>query len=192
MGKARREAKEREERENRLKRNRRIALIVAAVVVAVVGLIALATIRVPEEAAEQELEVALQEDESLKVERSALVQGFNYIDWGGEEELILYKNAQGEIAAAFDTCEECYTDGDVHFTPQNGNMVCSVCGTVQPLSGFGAQSWGGCRPLAIPDEARHDTDTQVVLSASLMDYARHMFLLWNDGELSMTLADYQE
>lgn len=191
MGRARREALEREKKQKRQKQLRK-ALMIAAGCAACIMLFAVVYI-VAERAdtASQNLTVALSADGSLHVESAKLKSGFNYVDWGGAEELILYRDGNGDIQAAFDTCEECYTLDSVHFNRHGDEMICQVCGTVSALSTFGEQEWGGCRPVAVPTVARLDTDTEIIISGAAMTYAAHMFEHWDTGDLTETFAEFE-
>lgn len=188
MGKAKRERALALQKQRR----RRILTVVitAAVIAVVIAVTAAASIMVNRKnTAYKNLSIPLSVDGSLHISASELSSGLNYVDWGGAEELILYRSGDN-IAAAFDTCEECYTRGSVHFTRDGDIMQCSVCGTTTPVSGLGAQSWGGCQPLAIPSSARLDTDDEVVLSAEVMTYASDMLALWDNGDLNATLERF--
>ena len=191
MGRARREALEQARKEKKQKQLRQ-ALMIAAACAACIALFAVIYV-VAERAdtASQNLTVALSEDGSLHVNRSQLKSGFNYVDWGGSEELILYRDGS-DVRAAFDTCEECYIIDRVHFVRHGDEMTCQVCGTVSALSTFGEQEWGGCRPVSIPAVARLDTDQEIIVSPSAMSFAAHMFEHWDSGDLSETCADFGE
>ena len=189
MGRARREALEKERKLRKQKQLHR-ALMIAAGCVACIALFAVMYVVAERvDTASQNLIVALSEDGSLHVNRSQLKSGFNYVDWGGSEELILYRDGS-DVRAAFDTCEECYTIDSVHFVRNGDEMTCQVCGTVSALSTFGEQEWGGCRPVSIPAIARHDTDAEIVISGAAMDFAKRMFARWDSGDLSESFTGF--
>ena len=184
MGKARREREMAQK-----KKKQRTMMIAAAVIVVILAIVAVAVAADAAKTSYKNLEIAPSEDGSLHIARESLGKGLNYIDFGGIEELILYKNGDN-IAAAFDTCEECYPQGDVHFIRSGAEMQCSACGSINPVSGLGVQDWGGCQPIAIPDEARLDSDDEIVIEAKAFEYADHMFEHWDFGDLSVTFEQY--
>jgi len=126
----------------------------------------------------------------LRVPLDRLRPRLNYISYGGDEELIVWKDGNGVIRTAFDTCEECYSRGNVRFTLSGNILTCSVCGTTQPLSVLGTEGWGGCRPVSITPAMRNDTDTEVVLPAAVLDYAADMFSHWKASDFSVSFAVY--
>lgn len=187
MGKAKREREQ--ARKRQVRRNIIIGVVAAAIVVA----IAISAVMAERaKTSYKDLKAALNEDGSLHISRKDLGKGFNYVSWGGAEELILYKSESGEVVSAFDTCEECYPKGEVHFTRNDTNMVCNICGVESAVLGLGAQSWGGCQPVAIPAAARQDTESEIVISGKAIDYATHMFGVWDEGDMSVTFEQYEE
>ena len=191
MGKTSREAKQRALELEKKKRFRQSALTFGLVIggIAVIALVAI--LSKLEKASSHNLTASLSDNGSLHVARSSLKEGFNYVDWGGDEKLILYRRSDGEVMAAFDTCEECYLRGSVHFTRDGDNMICSVCGTTSLASSLGAQSWGGCQPLKVPTAARQDTGNEIVVSSAAMDYIVSMLKLWDTGDQSMTFEAFE-
>lgn len=192
MGKASREAGKRERERIRRKKILRNSLIVAGIIVVIIGIMVISNIINAGKTAFQGMDISLAEDGSLHVDRTVLGNGFNYVNWGGSEELILYSTNDGEVMAAFDTCEECYPEGEVHFTRNGEEMVCSVCGTTSAVSDFGAQDWGGCQPVSIPTVARLDTDSEIIISGEAIDYAVRMFEQWDSGDMSVSFAYFEE
>lgn len=189
MGNLTREEKLRRREEAKKKERRQLILTGLGIGLAVVLIAVVAVISNAQGSASKNLTVALAEDGSLRVAKSDLGSYFNYIDWGGPEELILYPSG-GQVDAAFDTCEECYLEGSVHFTRSRNSMVCSVCGTVETLDEFGHQEWGGCRPITVPAAARLDTDDTVIISGEALEYLADMLHHWSEGDMSVTFADF--
>ncbi len=127
----------------------------------------------------------------LRVVVDSLQNGINYVDFGGNEEIIFFKDDDGVIKTAFDTCEECYAEGNVHFTLNEDTLTCNVCGTTQSVSILGTESWGGCQPLSITSDMRSDTDIEAVIPAAVLSYAEDMFSHWDTSDFSISLADYE-
>ena len=191
MAKLTYEQKQRQKEEARKKEQRQIMLTVgsiAAVALVIVVIAIFVNVFAP---AYKSTAVALAEDGSLHVPRSLLGEGFNYVNWGGTEELILYTNEEGEVLTAFDSCEECFAEGSVHFTLNSGHTICSVCNTVSEIDEFGAQEWGGCRPITVPASARQDAGSDIIISSECMAFAADMFNHWSQGDLSVTFASYE-
>jgi len=126
----------------------------------------------------------------LRVAVDSLKKGMNYIEFGSNEELIFFKDNDGAIKTAFDTCEECYARGNVRFTLSEDILTCSVCGTTQSISILGTESWGGCKPLSITSDMRNDTDAEVVIPAAVLSYSNDMFSQWDTSDFSISLAGY--
>ena len=135
--------------------------------------------------------ISLDENGDLRIPVAGLQKNLNYIDFGGNEELIVWKNNDGEIRTAFDTCAECYPGGNVHFTLDGTTLTCSFCGTTQAVSMLGSAEWGSCRPLSIIPDYRSDTDTEVVVPADVLSYSAQMFNAWDADDFSISLADYR-
>jgi hypothetical protein len=126
----------------------------------------------------------------LRIPKDRLQNRLNYIAYGGKEDLIVWKDNNGEIKTALDTCEECYSKGSVHLTLSGSILSCSLCGTTQAVSVLGTEGWGGCRPISITPAMRNDTDTEVVLPAEVLTFARVMFSRWDALDFSVSFADY--
>lgn len=168
---------------------RDIVIIVSAIVIAAAILIAAILSSTPKSNTKR-MNVPLSEDGSLHVDKTKLINGFNYINYGGDNDLILYQIADDQVRVAFDTCEECYGYRKVHFNPNGDNMQCSVCETIHPLSDFGLQNWGQCQPVAIPTAARLDTSEQVIIDAKAFEFANTMFAQWDEDNYDMTFAQF--
>ena len=136
------------------------------------------------------IRLALDSNGDLRVPVDTLENRLNYITYGGKEELIFLKDSNGGIRTAFDTCEECYPGGKVRFTLSGGTLTCSLCGTRQPQSVLGTDSWGGCKPISITPNMRNDTDTEVVIPAGILNYAIDMFAHWDRSDFSVSFGTY--
>ena len=126
----------------------------------------------------------------LRVPYESLEPGITYISYGGHEEIIVLQNFYGQYMTAFDTCEECYIRGNVHFTLRGNTLICNACGTWQDVAVLGTPEWGGCKPVSIIPAFREDTDTELVFPAELLSYARDMFSHWSVYDFGVTLDVY--
>lgn len=189
MSRAKQEARIQAAKKEQSQRLRKILLGVGVAVASLALIFAVVLVVNRAKWTAKNLTAARDGDGNLRISRSELVEGFNYVNWGGPEELILFP-VDGEIRAAFDSCEECYTRGSVHFTRSGEQMTCSVCGLVKETADFGLQEWGECRPIAIPAAARLDSGDEIVVSGEALDYAIDMFSQWDGGDLTTTFAQF--
>lgn len=136
------------------------------------------------------MELSLQEDGSLLIPVSEMKEAFQYVDYGETQQILVWREENGEIHTAFNTCQECFPRGNARYIYQHGILTCQSCGNQIPVETMGASSWGGCQPVAIPAEYRGDTDTEIRIPESLLDYSREMFETWENGDFSVTMAEY--
>ena len=190
MGNLTREEKLRRKEQARKREQRQLMLTIGGIAAVILLIVIVAVAVNAAGSAHKNMTATLSEDGSLHVARADLGTYFNYVDWGGPEELILYPTGDGSVVAAFDTCETCYLEGDVHFKRSRDNTVCSVCGTVASVEEMAHQEWGGCRPIAIPASARLDTADEIVISSEAISYALDMFHHWDEGDMTVTFADF--
>ena len=187
MGKKSEMAQERFEQKKKEKRNKRIVgisvsvCIIAAIVVLVI--LSQPAVVIP-------VGFAHDANGDLHIAVDSLQENLNYIDFGGTEELILWKDGDGRIRTAFDTCEECYSNGNVHFTLSGDTLTCNLCGTTKPVSELGLAEWGGCQPVSIISDIRNDSETEVIIPADVLAYTEQMFSYWNASDFSISLDTY--
>lgn len=177
------------ERLKRQKKKRRKQIIIgASISVCVITLIVVLAFNA--QPSSSTLNIASDSNGDLHIAMDSLQNGLNYIDYGSDEELLLWKDSDGVIRTAFDTCEECYSRGNVHFTLSGSTLTCNLCGTTQSVSTLGTDSWGGCQPISITPDMRNDTDTEVIISDAILSYAEDMFSHWDASDYSVSFADY--
>ena len=189
-----------EQLQQQKERRRKYIIVGVSVSVFIIGLIvALIVILQPRQgsqtpagriATSSTIQLAPDSNGDLRVPLNRLQNRLQYIAYGGREELLLWRDSNGVIRTAFDTCEECYSRGNVRFTLSGNILTCSQCGVTQPVSVLGTEGWGGCRPVAVTPAMRNDTDTEVVVPAAVLAYARDMFSRWNASDFSISFAAY--
>ena len=138
------------------------------------------------------MKVALDSNGDLHIPIGSLKSNLNYINYGGVEEIILWEDGSGVIRTAFDTCEECYSDGKVHFKLTGDTLDCNLCGTTQSISVLGTASWGGCQPVSIVPEIRRDTGDEIIIPAEVLAYAEDMFSHWDIADFSISFEAYSD
>ena len=139
---------------------------------------------------DQEQKYAPDENGNLIIPKEDIVENVTYIDYGGSHQILIWKDNDDTMHTAFNTCQECFSRGDAHYTYSNGVLTCSICGNQLSVSSLADASWGGCQPVAIPAEYRDDTETELVLSGDLLKYSEDMFDTWEKGDFSTTLETY--
>lgn len=138
----------------------------------------------------QELTYAINDAGELAIPVSDITEEFQYIDYGAAHDLLLMRDSEGHFHTAFNTCEECFSRGNARFTYRNGILTCQSCGNQFNVSSIGTASWGGCQPVAIPEDYREDTETELIFPAQLLTYSEDMFQSWENNDFSVTLEGY--
>ena len=133
---------------------------------------------------------SLNENGDLILPISELHEEFQYVDYGGVHDLLLWQDSDGTFYTAFNSCQECNSRGNARYTYNNGLLTCQSCGNQIEVQSMRSESWGGCQPIAIPVEYRADTETEVVIPAAVFTYSDAMFQLWDSGDFSMTLESF--
>lgn len=139
----------------------------------------------------QELKYNLSENGSLIIPKNDIVEDVTYIDYGGSHQILIWKDNQDAMHTAFNTCQECFSRGDAHYTYNNGTLTCSICGNPLTVSSLADESWGGCQPVSIPAEYRDDTESELIFSDELLKYSEDMFEAWEKDDFSSTLEVYR-
>ena len=188
MGVTQKKAREQAAQQKK-KQQKQITIWVSALVCVVIGL--LIWLVVSQQTTASAISVVPDANGDLRVSLNSLSKNLTYVDYGGTEEIIFWKDGNGVIRTAFDTCETCYSVGNVHFTLKGDTLTCSACSTTQPVSVLGIESWGGCQPVSIIPEIREDADTEVVIPAAVLTYARRMFSRWDASDFAVTFAAYR-
>ena len=188
MGKRKRIEQERFARQQK-KQKTLIVVGVSVIVCAIIGVVISFVNSMP--ASSNSMNIALDSNGDLRIPINRLQNNLNYVNFGGKEELILWQDNDGVIRTAFDTCAECYSLGNVHFSLHDSTLTCNQCGTTQPVSALGVDSWGGCQPVSLIPDIRNDTETEVVLSANVLSYAAMMFTNWDAANFSVTFSAYE-
>lgn len=138
---------------------------------------------------ELRVQAQLSDNGDLHIEKTLAVEDVTFVDYGADNELLLWLDSDGVYRVAFNTCEECYTR-DGHYELKGGVLTCSACGNKLELSSLQHGKWGGCQPIEIPDSGREDTDTEIIILSESFDYAAEMFDAWNDGDTEMTFENF--
>lgn len=132
----------------------------------------------------------LNENGDLLLPISELNEGFQYVDYGGNHDLLLWQDSDGTFYTAFNSCQECYSRGNARYTYNNGLLTCQSCGNQINVQSMRSESWGGCQPITIPVEYRADTETEIIIPAAVFTYSDAMFQLWDSGDFSMTMENF--
>lgn len=167
------------------RKQRRRNLIIGGAIAACALIIALVIILQP-----RPLAFTRSANADVVIKAADVKSGLNYVDYGGSEELILWRDGNGGIRTALDTCEECFGGGDVHYTLSGSNIVCSACQTTQDVTILGSAAWGGCQPVAIPVAYRADTDADIVIPAEVLAFAEDVFTHWGEADYTVSMAQY--
>jgi uncharacterized membrane protein len=196
------EMEKKEQSEQRKKKRRELIIIGASVLVCVIALtIILIKIVLPvfsdkktvsggNAVMENTIRIIPSLDGDLRIPVDSLQNLLNYIIYDGDEEIIVWKDNSGVIRTAFDTCEDCFIGGNIHFKLSGNILTCSLCSTTSPLLALGTEGWGGCRPISIIPDMRDDTDTEVVIPAAVLSYAKNMFASWKASDYSVSFENY--
>ena len=136
------------------------------------------------------LTAQLNESGDFVIAKEDIGDAFYHYDYGGEHDVLIWKDESGTIRTAFNTCEECFSKGNARYEYQNGKLVCQSCRNELPIASFGNKSWGGCQPVAVPVDYRTDTEELIVIPSKVMTFADDMFAGWENGDFTVTLESY--
>lgn len=104
-----------------------------------------------------------------------------FFDWtqdGTAMQLIALMDADGQVHAAYNTCQVCAGSPYAYFDYENGQLVCRNCGNAFDVSSVGASA-GGCNPMPAADY-RIENDA-LVISETELERARLSFVSWKKG-----------
>lgn len=136
-----------------------------------------------------QISAELDEQGNLHVDKAQVSEGATFVDYGGDNELLVWIDSDGRYRAAFNLCEECYARNG-HYELHDGVLQCSACGNGLELSSLQHGVWGGCQPVEFPDSGRTDTDTEIVILQETLTFADEMFEAWNNGNMEQTFENF--
>ncbi len=111
-------------------------------------------------------------------ELSAEPAFFDRTQDGVAMQLIALVDADGQVHAAYNTCQVCAGSPYAYFDYENGKLVCQNCGNAFDVSSVGAAA-GGCNPMPAADY-RIEGDMLVISEAEL-ERALPSFANWKKG-----------
>lgn len=129
--------------------------------------------------AEGNAEVTLA-DGSLQVAAASLGDQVAFIDYdsnGTAMQVMLYKDADGKVHGALNTCQVCAGSPYAYFEQEGQEVVCQNCGNHFAVEAIG-DVHGGCNP--VPLELSEDGD-QVLIETAVLDEQADAFANWKKG-----------
>ena len=111
-------------------------------------------------------------------ELSAEPAFFDRTQEGTAMQLIALVDEQGQVHAAYNTCQVCAGSPYAYFDYENGKLVCQNCGNAFDVSSVGAAA-GGCNPMPV-DDYSVEGDALVIPEAAL-ERALPSFANWKKG-----------
>lgn len=96
---------------------------------------------------------------------------------GTEIGLIAVRDDEGNISAAFNTCQVCNGSPKAYFVQKNGKLVCQNCGNKFSLSSVGASAMG-CNPISISGDDVTETDLGILISREFLEANINLFNNW--------------
>ena len=111
-------------------------------------------------------------------ELSAEPAFFDRTQDGVAMQLIALVDADGQVHAAYNTCQVCAGSPYAYFDYENGKLVCQNCGNAFDVSSVGAAA-GGCNPMPAADY-RVEGDMLVIPEAEL-ERVLPSFANWKKG-----------
>ena len=174
-------------------------ITITGVIVIIAALIIIAALLLPNDDGNKSIsssetealqaQVQLSENGDLRIEKALAREDVTFVDYGANQEMLLWLDSDGTYRVAFNTCEECYARNG-HYEHEDGVLACSACGNKLVLSSLQHQVWGGCQPIEFPDSGREDTDTEIVILSEAFEYADEMFTAWDDGNTEITFEEF--
>lgn len=128
---------------------------------------------------ESSVEVTLA-DGSLQVAVSSLGDQVAFIDYdsnGTAMQVMLYKDADGKVHGALNTCQVCAGSPYAYFEQEGDEVVCQNCGNHFSVEAIG-DVHGGCNP--VPLEVSEDGE-QVLIDTAVLDEQAGAFANWKKG-----------
>lgn len=111
-------------------------------------------------------------------ELSAEPAFFDRMQDGVAMQLIALVDADGQVHAAYNTCQVCAGSPYAYFDYENGKLVCQNCGNAFDVSSVGAAA-GGCNPMPAADY-RVEGD-MLVISETELERTLPSFANWKKG-----------
>lgn len=136
-----------------------------------------------------QISAELDEQGNLHINKAQVSEDVTFVDYGADNELLVWTDSEDRYRAAFNLCEECYTRNG-HYELHDGVLQCSACGNSLELSSLQHGIWGGCQPVEFPDNGRADTDTEIVILQEAFTFADEMFEEWNNGNMEQTFENF--
>ena len=96
---------------------------------------------------------------------------------GTEMEVIAVKDEDGNIRAAFNTCQICYDSGNGYYKQEGDKLVCQNCGNSFTMDQVG-ETAGGCNPYPILDDDKTVTEDEIEISYDFLKESSDIFANW--------------
>lgn len=119
-------------------------------------------------------------DGNLQVAQTSLGDHVAFIDYdsnGTAMQVMLYKDADGTVHGALNTCQVCAGSPYAYFEQEGKEVVCQNCGNHFAVEAIG-DVHGGCNP--VPLELSEDGD-QVLIETASLDEQADAFANWKKG-----------
>ena len=119
-------------------------------------------------------------DGNLQVAQTSLGDQVAFIDYdsnGTAMQVMLYKDADGTVHGALNTCQVCAGSPYAYFEQEGNEVVCQNCGNHFAVEAIG-DVHGGCNP--VPLELSEDGD-QVLIETASLDEQADAFANWKKG-----------
>lgn len=116
-------------------------------------------------------------DGSLQVALNSLGDQVAFIDYdsnGTAMQVMLYKDTEGKVHGALNTCQVCAGSPYAYFEQEGNEVVCQNCGNHFSVEAIG-DVHGGCNP--VPLELSEDGD-QVLIDTATLDEQADAFANW--------------
>lgn len=119
-------------------------------------------------------------DGNLQVSIDSLGDQVAFIDYdsnGTAMQVMLYKDADGTVRGALNTCQVCAGSPYAYFEQEGSDVVCQNCGNHFSVDAIG-DAHGGCNP--VPLELSED-EKNVVIDTAVLDEQAGAFTNWKKG-----------
>lgn len=120
------------------------------------------------------------EDGRLQVELASLGDQVAFVDYdsnGTAMQVMLYKDTEGTVHGALNTCQVCAGSPYAYFEQEGNDVVCQNCGNHFSVTDIGAVH-GGCNP--VPLELSEDGE-YVRIDTAVLDAQADAFQNWKKG-----------
>lgn len=98
---------------------------------------------------------------------------------GTAMEVLAFKDKNGKVHTAFNTCQVCYSSGKGYYIQEGDNLVCQNCGNKFGVDQVEIKT-GGCNPLPIFEDEKTTTSSEITVPYETLKKSETFFANWKN------------